>query len=396
MRVHTSYRTVILQLNPDEVAKKELHKSMESITKFLDMSRTDIQKLLYNRWKEMNEPYPGRSIALMVQRFSNFNKKEFTVFNSDNSKFVFDKEWFVEVQVRTKDNGHLVPRIKIPISRTEVPYYSDIRDMMGLPMMVVKENDKYFAYVQIATELTFSDLVVGIDFNYSKWVAAPTEGLPLFFDARGYGKEVEAISKKISALMSYKATLSNKEDINVVFTQLNDLYSQRTAVVKRAHGNFLSELEKKFGRCILAVEDPSKIYKLTNKGSKITNNWLNTKTVLGQFQLRALAHGFNIPEEGNVNPAYTSQVCHRCKHVGYFKGKQGRIFYCLNCGLNNYHRDLNAARNIAFACKREVAFMNMHKKMANLSDEEKHTLNSIFPAYHDIVAEIKTQKKDQT
>jgi transposase len=375
MRVETSYKTVVLQLNPDYDTQKELHRSMMGVNRFLKMSRANVQKLLYYRWKALNESYPGRSIALMVQRFSNFSDKEFTVFNSDNSKFIFDKEWFVEVQVRTKDGNKLVPRIRIPVSRTEVPYYADIQDMVGLPMMVVKENDKYFAYVQIKQEITHSETVVGVDFNFRKWVVSAVDGQPLFFDAEPYALEIEGISKMISRFRSRLDAEKDANKIAVLEQKINELYAQQTAAVKRAHGNFLAAIEKKFGRCTLAVEDPKIMFRLKEKESGMTNNWLYKKTALSQFQLRAMAHGFEV---ASVNPAYTSKVCHKCNHLGKIDGKNSRIFSCPHCGLKNYHRDLNAARNIA------KVFFGIFAKIEDIRQEIKDA------------KDVKNAKKDQT
>ena len=375
MNINTQYKTVLLRLNPSTEQAIELRKSMAGINKFLEMSRIDIQKLLYNRWKELNEPYPGRSIALMVQRFSNFSGKEFTVFSSDNSKFVYDKEWFVEVQVRTKDNGHLIPRLKIPVNRTEVPYYSDIEALMGYPMIVVKENDKWFAYIQIGKEVTHTDTIVGVDFNFNKWVASPTEGKPLFFDAKPYGDEIEKIHEMISRYQSYRSQTNSPNRIKELDAMIEDLYIKRIAAVKRAHGNFISQLEQKYGRCTLVVEEVSELFKLRDKDSGMTNNWLYKKTALKQFQLRAMAHGFHVQE---VNPAYTSRVCHKCHNVGIISGKHGRIFSCTYCGLKDYHRDLNASKNIVLVYMKNQLFYSMHKTWKELTRTEQIELENIF------------------
>ncbi|WP_458189838.1 zinc ribbon domain-containing protein, partial [Haladaptatus sp. NG-WS-4] len=48
-----------------------------------------------------------------------------------------------------------------------------------------------------------------------------------------------------------------------------------------------------------------------------------------------------------VNPAYTSQTCHACSHLGY-RGRQA-TFRCTNdeCWVTEYQADINAAANIA-------------------------------------------------
>lgn len=390
MNIDIQYKTVILRLNPSSDQVKELKKSMAGINRFLEMSRIDIQKLLYNRWKELNEPYPGkRSIALMVQRFSNFSQKEFTVFNSDNSKFVYDKEWFLEVQVRTKNDGHLAPRLRIPVNKTEVPYYADIETMIGYPMMVVRENDKWFAYIQMGKEITHSDTIVSVDFNFNKWVASPIDGQPLFFDAKEYGDEIDRLDSTISKFQSYLRQVNDPERVKQLKGEIEDLFARRIAVVKRAHGNFIAGLERKYGRCTLVVEEVDEIFKLRQKDSRMTNNWLYKKTALKQFQLRAMAHGFEIHE---VNPAYTSQICHKCHNLGNISGKHGRIFSCDYCGLKDYHRDLNATKNIVSAYLRQEMVYSKHKKWEEYTDEEKKELDAIFPSYKTISEQIKSRK----
>jgi transposase len=47
-----------------------------------------------------------------------------------------------------------------------------------------------------------------------------------------------------------------------------------------------------------------------------------------------------------VNPAYTSQTCHRCGRVGANSRKRQAEFACTSCG-HREHADVNAARNIA-------------------------------------------------
>jgi putative transposase len=47
-----------------------------------------------------------------------------------------------------------------------------------------------------------------------------------------------------------------------------------------------------------------------------------------------------------VDPAYTSQMCHECRHVERGNRRSRGIFWCKSCG-NFDHADINAAKNIA-------------------------------------------------
>src|SRR5699024_4044454 len=49
-----------------------------------------------------------------------------------------------------------------------------------------------------------------------------------------------------------------------------------------------------------------------------------------------------------VNPAYTSQTCHRCTHVDSDSRKSQAAFECTKCGHTD-HADVNAAKNICRA-----------------------------------------------
>ena len=63
MRINAVYRTAILQMDPDKKMAAELKRSMTWVQEFLSMSRTEIQMLLYNKWKEMNIPMSTRITA---------------------------------------------------------------------------------------------------------------------------------------------------------------------------------------------------------------------------------------------------------------------------------------------------------------------------------------------
>lgn len=57
-----------------------------------------------------------------------------------------------------------------------------------------------------------------------------------------------------------------------------------------------------------------------------------------------MAKGFNVVE---VNPAGTTTTCYRCGSKVELYGRRKRLIRCSNCGLKDYNRDLNSARNIA-------------------------------------------------
>jgi putative transposase len=54
-----------------------------------------------------------------------------------------------------------------------------------------------------------------------------------------------------------------------------------------------------------------------------------------------------------VNPAYTSQTCHACKHVDPKSRERQAVFRCTACGYQD-HADVNAAKNILSAAGHAV------------------------------------------
>jgi putative transposase len=66
----------------------------------------------------------------------------------------------------------------------------------------------------------------------------------------------------------------------------------------------------------------------------------------GGFLLRlehaARYHGATVVK---VNPAYTSQTCHACKHIARESRESQAVFRCIACGHQD-HADVNAAKNI--------------------------------------------------
>ena len=244
--------------------------------------------------------------------------------------------------------------------------------MIGYPITITEEGEKWFAYVQIPVEShedEWKENVVGIDFNFRKWVAARLDGRPLLFSVKQYTERIDQNYRLISRKQSEMRREFDPEKKDDIDMELKKLYGLRDFAVKEAHGNFLSEIKRQFGFCTLAVEDVSTMFRLGEHDRGMTNSWLYKKTALSQFQLRAMAHGFNVVE---VNPSFTSQVCHRCGHIGISYGKGERLFRCTKCDLRDYHRDINAARNIA---KLGYGYQFDFKSLS----EEKKSLKKIKP-----------------
>jgi hypothetical protein len=232
MRVSSLYRTVIIRLYPTEQQEKLLLKAEKEVLKFLKLSRFELQKMLYHRIGE-EIGISRRSLNLLVQRFTGSMGEKAILPFDDNARFVNENgAWFLEVQLFAGKGN----RIRIPLAKSEVPYYSVLDELDGLPIVIAGENSDWFAYVSVPVSQASNGLIVGVDFNYRKWVASPYEGKPFFFDVGEYVEKIDRLQRVIARFQS------RKEEEKV-----QECYRLIRESVKLAHGNFLSGIKEKFG-----------------------------------------------------------------------------------------------------------------------------------------------------
>ena len=350
MRVDSARRTVILQCYPTAEQEKELKKAEKSSLRFIEFSRREFQRLLYNKFKEVERDIDPRMLEKLAQRFTgSMGNKAILDFDKDNSKFVKENgAWFVEVKLFRGRNS----RVRIPLAKTERKYYDVIGNLSKFPFVITRENDKWFVYVSVPVSEKVNGNIIGVDFNLRKWVASPYQGQPLFFDVTFYSKKVDEIRRRISrwqTALSKAKKIGDKDKIEQCKRMIKKLYKIRGEIVKLAHGEFLKRIHEKYGICTIGIEDVKTMYRLIEKDSKMINNWLYSKTAIRKFVLRAMAKGFNVVE---VDPRDTTKKCHKCFSELKIKGKRGRIVECPNKCFKSYNRDLNAARNIALKAKK--------------------------------------------
>lgn len=76
-----------------------------------------------------------------------------------------------------------------------------------------------------------------------------------------------------------------------------------------------------------------------------------------QIEWKALQKNIKIT---NVNPAYTSQICHSCENFG---NRNGEIFECEHCNTK-YDADVNAAHNIKL--RKDIKKITLYTSAANV------------------------------
>ncbi|WP_435348621.1 RNA-guided endonuclease TnpB family protein [Haloarchaeobius sp. HRN-SO-5] len=118
-----------------------------------------------------------------------------------------------------------------------------------------------------------------------------------------------------------------------------------TDIVEKASRQAV-EYAKQFERPVIVLEDLSNIREGLDYG-KWMNRRLHTwafARLTGRIEDKALDAGIPVRK---VNPAYTSQTCHECGHIGSRSSQAA--FRCTNdeCWVTEYQADINAAANIA-------------------------------------------------
>ena len=224
-------------------------------------------------------------------------------------------------------------RIKIPFvchNRNYLPYIKGEADL------VYKKGKFYLFQTVDVPEEDVADVetFLGVDFGQTD--------IAVLSDGTNYNseqlKKVRKKYSKVRASVQSKGTKGAKKLLKRLsgrerrFVSINNHTISKQIVAK-------AKTENKG----IAIEDLSKIRFTAKPKSKAQKTELNRWSFyqLRQFlTYKALLNGVKLVV---INPAYTSQTCSVCKHIGKRTNKH---FKCNNCG-NNMDSDFNASINIA-------------------------------------------------
>jgi len=224
-------------------------------------------------------------------------------------------------------------RLKIPFichNQNYLPYIKGESDL-------VFKKDKFYLFQTIdVPEQNIEDVeeFIGVDFGQTD--------IAVLSDGTNYNsaqlKEVRKKYSKVRASIQSKGTRSSKKLLKRLsgkekrFVSINNHTISKQIITK-------AKKEKKG----IAIEDLSNIRKTAKPKSKAQKTELNRWSFyqLRQFlSYKALLSGIKLVV---IPPAYTSQTCSSCLHIG---DRNGKRFSCKNCG-NTMDADHNAAINIA-------------------------------------------------
>ncbi|AKG92328.1 transposase [Geoglobus ahangari] len=363
-----NYRAITLRLEPTKKQKRLLERNLQTVVKMLEISRYEFQKQIYHKFKEEQFDVSSRLLDLMVQRISkSLMSNKVLPLDERNYKFVnpSGRGWFIEVLLRSaKGRSRKEAKELIPICRTDNKYYSDIIDGTAYPAVIYQQGDDYFLTVTIPVEKRWEDerpvVVIGIDLNQRKHAASlynPETGRfewNTFFDLEPVDRKIKEIQRKISQIQrGRKPTELTEEERE----QINKLYERIRKVIDKGHGDFIRKLlevadaywEKGYD-VVFAVEELKGITKRAGKDYAPFNRWLHSQWCYRRFGILLDSRQYEVVE---VSPAYTSKLCHRCGSEVKIHGKHKRLITCPSCGLKDFSRDLNSARNIAIKAYKE-------------------------------------------
>lgn len=347
-----------LQPTPEQVAKinatlqafADACNYANQVVKAGVTSKTTIQSLVY---KDLREKF-GLSANLAVRacarvgsnrkaaKVRNKPVKAFKPTSADYDARIFsfrEKDWTSSL---TLIGGR--ERILMELGTYQM---GKLKGRMPTSAQLCRHRDGlYYLHIQLtddAPEPIKSDKVIGVDFGRREIARTSTD--------KGWdGQQINQVRDRYSRV---RASLQQKASKGTRSTR-----RRARQVLQRLSGRekrFQSWLNHNISRqiileaidlsAIVAVEDLTGIRDRTNQQPRSkterrrSNSWAFYQ--LRQYlEYKGVKYGVEVVA---VPPAYTSQTCHRCNHIGLRSDKR---FKCGNCGWHG-DADLNGAMNIS-------------------------------------------------
>lgn len=160
--------------------------------------------------------------------------------------------------------------------------------------------------------------------------------------------------KKIKGKYQYRKAILQSKGTKSAKRRLKKVSGRERRFVKDTNHCLSKEIAlKNFSNFCLEDLKIKKKKRLGRKFNKMLGNWS-----FGQFQTFL---AYKLEERGKnltlIDPAYTSQRCSMCGHIGK-SNRQSSEFKCKSCGYE-LNADLNAARNIAYLDISEIGRLNV-------------------------------------
>lgn len=247
---------------------------------------------------------------------------------------------------RVNEKYIFIPKFSKKGKTIIIPLKQDTKDISGNICIVVIDN-----YIQVH----YYKNIIPLDKKNVSEISIDKGITELFVDSDGdsyytdFGKDIQKYSNYITNKSEKRRKLylisKNKNNRNIIKNNLgkkkmNKYNKKYQGKIKTKICTAINQLMKK-NPSIVGGEDLSKYNVSSNtKFSRITSMW--PRKILEHFLPFKLMVGSS--NYVVLNPAYSSQMCHRCGYVDA-KNRNGDIFKCLKCGMI-LNADFNAAINL--------------------------------------------------
>ena len=253
-------------------------------------------------------------------------------------------------------------------SQIEITLIGNIPKLKGtLELVKNQKTNQYYIHVPLdriisKKEMTAESEILGLDVGITDLITLSNGSV---YGANSaelfYTLSDNLVNKNRSRLFSYKRELEQrilieKDDIKKSLLELklknlneNNLGpKKRISKISKYKSRIASHINCELNKMVkeenvkeIVREDLNWVSKKKNVSKKQQNRFSTwTKGVLlERLSVKLAEKGI---KETIVNPAYTSQVCCRCNHLG---SRNGKVFKCSNCNLS-IDADFNASINI--------------------------------------------------
>lgn len=193
----------------------------------------------------------------------------------------------------------------------------------------------YVAFSMVNTNQLATTKFIGVDLNATSHCAVAAD--PVSGKVIKLGKQAPHIHKKYKALRS---SLQKQK----LYNKLKETKGKETRKVKDVNHKISKQIVQfaKDNKCGIKLEQLTGIRnsKKNNRTFRFTLHSWSYGQLGAMIAYKALLAGIPVQY---IDPAYTSQNCSRCGHLGK---RNGKVFKCANCNHTG-HADVNASFNIA-------------------------------------------------
>ena len=256
------------------------------------------------------------------------------------------------------------------------------------PTISIDEHDRVMFnwYIELPTELTefSSKYIVGVDVGLANHTTAVVRNIETgeVVEASFMNQRIRSLENKIKRTKTQIAALYRQNRRNEIEPHRKALSNRRKELAVLI-GQEVADLSYRYDNALVAVEDLSHMANTMRHGRWISG--LIVKRVTEMVE----SNGGRVMD---VNPAYTSQLCHRCGTT--LEANNYHIPICTTCHVG-WDRDENAASNIAMRLKGKHKKSCATRKKHSSKTRWRNSKDTVRPLKHPLKKNSPTPKAPQ-